>query len=249
MLKHFFTFLWAAARSAAVWTAIFTGVLTVFTYMLFRVSNTTSEIQRTSQRAFLTFAAPQLGPRIVNDAFTPNTAIWTAQEIELVWSNNGETPARDAVVRTNANAFYPDIPEEFDFPLGKKVHVVVGPKSVYGTNLQVPRQVISDAVHNEKRIFIWGDVLYKDAFPKSPERLTEFCVELTHLTIGMMQQTAKTPSNGNAVTRSQPSGPSVIDIDSPSAALVGFQWRQCPAHNCYDEDCKDYDARVTDIKN
>jgi hypothetical protein len=213
---------------AGVWTALFTGVLSVFTYMLYRVSNSTDETQRSAQRAFLNFNGPVLGPKIVD-----NGGHWTGQEFALQWTNSGNTPARDLVIQTNNLPFRPDIPKEYDFPLAtEKTSTVIGPKGTYGTGMVIPKESLADAWHSKGRLFIWGTVIYKDAFPQDPDRLTEFCVELTHLTMN-------TP---------KPQTPTQTTIDDPKATLVGFQWQTCRTHNCYDEDCKDYKDRVGDMR-
>ena len=105
------------------------------------------------------------------------------------WLNGGETPAKNTMLKTNSNAFYPDIPAEYDFPLTDKFNVVIGPKSVYGSNIQIPRDVIVDYWRYQRRIFTWGDVLYNDEFAGSPPRLTEFCIEFTHLVANTLKQT------------------------------------------------------------
>jgi hypothetical protein len=235
---------------SAAWTAIFTGVLTAFTYMMYQVSNTTSEIQRSSERAFLTFAGPENGARMVNGNFLAPDAPWTSQEVALVWANNGETPARSAVVKVGSNAFYPDIPEQFDFPLNdSKIYMVVGPKSAYGTNILIPKDEIVDVWHVKKRLFVWGTAVYRDVFPKSPDRLTEFCVELTHLTVGFIPPSPPTSTivQPNAKDAPPPAAAPPQNVDSPQAFLQGFQSQQCRAHNCYDEDCPDYKDRVKEI--
>jgi len=214
---------------AAVWTAVFTGVLSVFTLMLYRVSQSTDETQRTSERAFLNFIGPVDGPKILG-----NDGKWTGQEIAINWNNSGNTPARNLTIQTNTMPFMPDIPKEYDFPLAtEKKRAVIGPKQNYGTDVVIPQTSLADAWHSKARLFIWGTVIYKDVFPNNPDRLTEFCIELTHLTLGQKGQ-FKVP---------KPS-----DIDAPDATLVGFQWETCRAHNCYDEDCKDYKERVEDMR-
>jgi hypothetical protein len=174
-----------------------------------------------------------------------NAGAWIGQEIALLWINGGNTAARDAVIQTNAAPFFPDIPEGYTFPLAlPKTKVVIGPKGTYGTNIIVSKDVIADYWHSKKRIFIWGDVVYKDVFFEQPDRLTEFCVELTHLAVNQLA-----PSTGPA-GKILPTitAPQQTDVERASAALAAFQWQQCPEHNCYDEDCKDYSARIKEMR-
>jgi hypothetical protein len=237
---------WGVLSSAVFWTALFTGFLTVFSFMLVRISNTTSEIERSSQRAFLIFFGPQNGPRLVANASDPSSP-WTGQEISIQWFNAGNTPAREAIIKANAMPFFPDIPDPYDFSLGSdKTQVVIGPKQQYGINAAIGKDVIADAFHNKKRLFLWGAVVYKDVFPNSADRLTEFCVELTHLTLGMA-----TPAPSQSTSKTGPSKPTTqtnMDIDAPGAQFLGFQWQQCKRHNCYDDDCSDYRDRIKDMR-
>ena len=233
-------------NKAAAWTALFTGMLTVFTYFLYRVSDTTSETAKISERGFLSLAAAQLGPRLVDNPALGNDAKWLGQEISVIWNNGGNTPARDIVIQTNLQPFYPDLPTSYDYPLNpEKTLAAIGPKAVYGTTVNLPRDMVSDYWHAKKRLFIWGAAVYKDAFPNTPDRLTEFCVELTHLTINMIPTVPKnngqkTTAKGTIAVIANPSP----NPDAPNANLANFQWQQCPTHNCYDEDCKDYAQRV-----
>jgi len=194
------------------------------------------------QRAFIVFAGPTNGARLVD-----NSGGWTGQEIAVNWINGGNTAARGMVIQTNAAPFFPDIPEGYAFPLAlPKAKAVLGPKAGYGTNDVIFKDVIADYWRSKKRIFIWGNAAYKDVFAGSPDRLTEFCVELTHLTVNMLPP----PGNGKILPTipTMPPTPQAIDVDRPEAILTGFQWQQCPQHNCYDEDCKDYAARVKEMR-
>jgi hypothetical protein len=241
----------------AGWTAIFTGVLVVFTCLEWNVSSKTSDIQRSSERAFLTFNGPTIGARLVGGQNAANTnAAWGGQEVGMVWNNNGETPARNVTIKLGANAFSPDIPEQFDYPLGDKIPVVVGAKAGYGTNIQIPRDVIIDGFNSKKRIFVWGDALYNDVFDDSP-RLSEFCVELTHLTFVPMPTSPSPPTptvqqtSGVAPSAVAPNATPLanapVDFNSGQFQWVGFQWQQCRSHNCYDKDCPDYKERLDDM--
>jgi hypothetical protein len=222
--------------NAAVWTALFTGVLTLFTVFQYRVSRITSEIQRNSQRAFLSFSGPAVGARFVSPPMPNNSAPWNGQEIAINWSNNGETPARNVVIHLGANGFFPDIPAQFDYPpISDSINAVIGPKSFYGTNMQVSKDEIIDVAHGKKRLFAWGTATYDDVFEKSPKRLSEFCVELTHLTFAPASTLPQPKTN-----QISPQNPATMDLEDPNISLVGFQWQQCRAHNCYDEDCPDY---------
>lgn len=213
----------------AAWTALFTAALVLFTGLLWRVSNRQNEIAVSSQRAFLTFNGPNVGARLID-----NSGTWTGNEIALVWTNGGNTAARNVVIQNNAEAFFPDLPENYSFPLvAPRTKVVIGPKSTYGVNIQMGRDLMSDYWQHKKRLFIWGSAVYSDTFGDTPDRLGEFCIELTHLTINPVQGAAS---------------PAQVDISKTDVVLTSFQWQQCPAHNCYDGDCTDYSTIIKQMR-
>jgi len=232
-------------RKAGFWTAIFTGVLTFVTIQIERTYKVINQTSISSERAFLTFVGPQNGPKLVD-----NSGAWSAQEVSVVWSNAGNTAARMAVIKIKGDSFFPDIPEQYDFPLGtEKTTIVLGPKSTYGVNTTIPKEILADAWHSKKRIFLWGTVIYDDVFPASPERLSEFCAELTHLSLAkQLAQTTPPPGPAPAFVNPTLAAPKPSDIDDPGAVLGTFQWQQCHAHNCYDEDCPDYKDRIADMR-
>jgi hypothetical protein len=94
----------------------------------------------------------------------------------------------------------------------------------------MPKELIIDYWQGKKRLFIWGTAIYNDSFEDTPERLSEFCIGLTHLTVN------------------QQGDPNKVDFTKADVNLVGFQWEQCTEHNCYDQDCKDYSSRAKDMR-
>jgi hypothetical protein len=105
---------------AAFWTALFTGILTIVTWQIYDVYRVIDNTSRSSSRAFLIFAGPQNGAKMID-----NSGTWTGQEIASVWQNAGDTPARDAVIKTSVDSFYPDLPETYSFPLTTKSKIVL----------------------------------------------------------------------------------------------------------------------------
>jgi hypothetical protein len=220
---------------AAAWTAVFTGVLTVFTVKMYQVSRLATETTQSAERASLSFNNLGLGARL-NDV----KQNWSGQEISLNWGNTGNTPATDAVMQSNSQPWPTDLPKGFEFPLlPAKITSVVGPKGLYGTIVQVPKDTLVATWHGKSRLFFWGAVVYKDVFPDDPDRLSEFCVEMTHITVGSMQPN---------IQATPPQIPTPISIDDLPATIVGAQWQACREHNCYDEGCKDYAERVKEAR-
>lgn len=230
-MRRIFDFLFGGR--SAMWTAIFTGVLTVFTWKMYEVSKATSETSRASERAFLSFSGPALAARN-NDL---QTGQWASYQLSLNWTNSGSTPATTAVIQANGQIWPTDLPDGFAFPLlPERTRAVFGPKATYGTSINVPSVDWIQSWHGAGRLFVWGTVVYRDAFPRDPERLSEFCAEIHHIVIGPIQP----PAAGAAAP--------ALTIENPNAQIVGFQWQACRQHNCYDNDCRDYTERVADAR-
>jgi hypothetical protein len=167
---------------------------------------------------------------------------WMGTEFEVYWSNSGTTVAKAATFQDTAKPFFEDLPKTYDFPLeSEKTEGVVSPKGVYGTSLLIPRSQLEDAWRSKSRMFVWGTVVYKDAFEGDPLRVSEFCIEIFHLTVSYI--TPPIP-----VANQPTPAPS---IGAPNTTIATFQLRSCSrgAHTCYDEDCKDYADRIKDMGN
>jgi len=234
-MRRVFDFFFGSGR-AALWTAVFTGILTIFTWKLYQVSRTTSDTSRASERAFLSFANFALGSRNSNPA-----GQWISYQVGINWTNSGSTPVTAAVIQANGNIWPTDLPDGFGFPLlPEQTRTVFGPKASSTTSVDVPTIDWTQSWHGAGRLFIWGTAVYRDVFPEDPLRLTEFCDEIHHVTIGpSLTQNPAPPTTTQAP----------LVIESPNAVVVAFQWQACRQHNCYDNDCGDYRERVAESRN
>ncbi len=205
------------------WTAIFTGILTVFTYMVYRVTDRTDETARATQRAFLNFAGIGRGVAVVSD--DPKTK--SHQEILLNWHNSGTTPARNAIANVSGQPWPSELPQGFAFqdlnPAARQP-IAVGPKEISGVRVIVPIEDLRSSWEGKSRLFFWGWVVYDDIFPDDPSRLTEFCAEMIQIGI-----------------------PRDKDIADRTVPIV-WNFTRCKEHNCYDQDCADYSARVKEAR-
>jgi len=223
-----------------MWTAIFTGVLSVFTYFLWTVAKSTDETSRASERAFLNFSQLGLGVKLIGA-----DARWAGQEFSLNWTNSGNTPASDVVIDAGAQAWRTDLPPGYNFPENRANTLsVVGPKGVYGTIATVSNVDLMDSWSGRSRIFFWGSVVYKDIFREDPDRLSEFCIEMTHVTFA-----TGAPPQSQTVQRVPTTPSTAAGIVAPTSdTMTAFQWQACREHNCYDQGCADYTQRVKDAR-
>lgn len=203
---------------ASAWTAIFTGVLSVFTILLFYVAKNSYEASRMTQRTTASFVGIQPAQKVIS----PDGKKWMAEQMLIVWVNSGETPARTGLSHSSWESWPNELPQGFNFPdLGdeKPRNFVLSPKGIGSTGMVIPIENFDFVRQGKSHLFLWGWVVYHDIFVGTPKRLTEYCVELTSM---------------KAVKP---------DITDPTNDLT-WQISTCKAHNCYDEDCADYNEGI-----
>jgi hypothetical protein len=208
---------------AAYWTALFTAVLTFFTYKLVEVSTVTNDTARATQRAFISFAGISAGAGMVSN----DRKAKISQEVLLNWTNSGTTPARNAVTNGNGDAWPSALPDGFNFPdlpTSAKQPITLGPKEISGIHAIIPINDFRTAWEGKSHLYVWGWIVYDDIFPGDPPRLTEFCAEMVQITI--------------------PQDKTAADFAETPNMPMGWNVTRCKEHNCYDTDCKDYSERV-----
>jgi hypothetical protein len=210
--------------SSAGWTAIFTcvlaiftGVLVVFTCKLASVADRADKNFVSTQRAFVNFDGI-----IDKKVMTADGKSIKAINFFISWMNSGTTPTRTATSQVNMQVWRSELPKGFDFadlPGIKRKAFVFGPKATFFQKIEIPIDIIKDIREGKSHLYFWGELVYQDIFPGTPQRLTEFCVELTDM------------------VSTKP------DVTDPSAE---FAWAPTPCgkHYCYDEDCPDYKSRI-----
>lgn len=202
--------------NSGAWTAIFTGILVLFTALLWRVNDRATETSVAAQRAFIS----STGPGIIKDVQGPK---WKGVKVYYLWGNSGTTPAKDAVSEWNMSlgSTIPTKGLNFDnLPQNERLSFVMGPKSNFQmVPVYLSTEELEMVADGKKRLFFWGWVTYRDIFSATPIHLSEFCTDITSAVWTTPNHTALT-TDWNTV--------------SPP----------CPVHNCYDEDCEDYTARI-----
>lgn len=209
-------------RNPAVWTAIFTAILTVFTYLLWYVANNANETTKQSQRAFLNFSG--ISPIV---SLTGADQKRIGVEVQVLWTNSGTTPADQRLTRANAQLWQSELPEGFDFKdlkASEDIPLAIGPKANGGARMVIPINMLQAQRGGTSRLYVWGWTVYKDVFSSDPDRLTEFCTEIVQVAV----PTGKT-------------------LDDPGAT-VGWNLAQCQHNNCYDQNCKDFSARIKEAR-
>ena len=132
------------------------------------------EAERRQLRAYVTAAETK-----AEQIQTANGIIW---EIQVVWQNNGATPALNVFANANITTFGGDLPGDFDFPDNHRPSQVapipIGPAQfLYCRAPQVNGSTFVDVSQGLRRLFIWGWVDYEDIFAIERRR-TEFCHEI-----------------------------------------------------------------------
>jgi hypothetical protein len=133
------------------------------------------------------------------------------------WINSGNTPTRHLSVHIQYLLLDAALDPKyaFDIPLNAvPVFSTIAPKGEIESEYYNISGADLIAVRDEKKFFyIWGVVRYRDVFPKTPERITKFCVQAKSVT--------GNPNKGWNAT------------NNPVEILLANYHR----HNCSDEDC------------
>ena len=208
--------------------ATWAGVVVVAVYTAFTALqwNTAKNALVTVQRAFLSLNSfdakvntePSDSSQMSGVTFYP------------FWKNSGTTPAINARDWDNAIARRSKLPEDFAFPdhdpvSGKdnpagtgdpKHHILYyPPQTVTGAHSQwFNRNQIAEFQADRLHLYMYGWTKYHDIFKDTPEHVTMFCYEVTH--IAVIPPTPSTPP--------------------PANLLVSME--ECDHHNCVDETCK-----------
>jgi flagellar hook-basal body complex protein FliE len=169
------------------------------------------------QRAFMNYEGLSIGRRLV-DRGTNRVTAW---QFLIKWENTGSTPARAMVGRSSFQPTVSPLPRGFNFPdLGivDEGPGVLAPKGTATTTLTVPTGTLNAVKEGKLHLYMWGWTSYRDAFRGTPPRLTEYCIEVTQF-----------------IASGDLSDPSIQYNLIPAT---------CAEHNCYDEDCPDYESRI-----
>lgn len=202
---------------STAWTALFTCALVVVTILLFSIHRMTNQISMITQRAFINFLGIE-GMKVVDDQSKKVIAL----QFLVAWGNSGTTPTKNAVGQCNIQLWPAELPKGFAFgDLAKleKRPLVIGPKATVRAPLLVSIDVLNHVRQKKSHLYVWGWITYHDIFSGTPTRLTEFCSEIINVT------------------------PTKPDMTDPSCE-INWQIVSCPEHNCYDEDCPDYQTRI-----
>jgi hypothetical protein len=206
-------------EKAAAWTAIFTAVLAVFSYLLFQANSDANKAAIATQRAFITFAQTYFEPVPSN----PKQKV-AGYRLHMVMSNGGTTATEYSTYEMSIaiQDTVPDPQTNFDaLPQSERFEFVFGPRQVYdGLGTYVSLSDLEDVAQEKKHMFFWGWVVYRDVFSATPIRLSEFCLNMTN------PQWQNPDHSGR---------PGLITMSN-------LPCRQ--THNCYDENCQDYSKRI-----
>jgi hypothetical protein len=144
---------------------------------------------------------------------------WT---FSFEWHNSGPTRARRYLNHVSWNtyvAFEGDLPPEFVFddtgqPMAGPVYIP--PEgSTWSEPLYVEAAILEAVRVKQLRLFVWGWCTYRDIFPQSDDRETQFCFELNRV-------------DGD---------PYEHPPDAATKPTIFFSFRSVGRHNCADEDC------------
>lgn len=96
-----------------------------------------------------------------------------------VFSNSGNTPAKDMFIVLEYVVRDTPLPEGFDFPLSNPpIPAIIGSNGTVQATVNEMRMlddVMLSVQQGTKYCYIWGKVTYRDNFTATPEHTTHFC--------------------------------------------------------------------------
>lgn len=183
-----------------LWLVGFTGVLAVSTIGLWIVTwrasasqardmqesiaaaKDSADIARTSlistQRAYVRVANfPWLWR---GDTDRPGKVFY---DITPIIENGGNTQTVDAKINVNFALSDDPLPQGFDFPFAADHgFTLIGAHQAVGAgNVVILDDDLLSVQSGKKFFYIWGVVTYRDVFPNTPERVTEFCTQISRV--------------------------------------------------------------------
>jgi hypothetical protein len=104
-------------------------------------------------------------------------------ELQIVWTNAGQTPALAVIANCNWQDFDGELPLDFNYPPNPKPDQVdpvpIGPGRILISRIpHIPEPIFRAVRQNKRRLFIWGWADYRDIFSTKRTKRTEFCYEL-----------------------------------------------------------------------
>jgi hypothetical protein len=104
-------------------------------------------------------------------------------DITPIVENGGNTQTVDAKINVNSALRDEPLPEGFDFPfVFKHGFTLIGAhQSVGASNAVILDDDLLLVQGGTKYFYIWGTIAYRDVFPNTPERVTEFCAQISRV--------------------------------------------------------------------
>jgi hypothetical protein len=213
---------------AAAWTAIFTCVLAVFSYLLWEANSDANQTTVATQRASITFGAVYLE----KVAASPTDPL-TGYRAHIQMTNGGTTPTKYGFYEMSAAVqdSGPDENTDFDaLPQSRRLPFIFGPHQLYDSQgAQISLSDLEAVGAGKKHMFLWGWIVYRDTFSGTPIHLSEYCLNVT-------DPKWMTPTGVISANHSDVNG------------ITAITTLPCPTHYCYESDCGDYSKRIQGFK-
>jgi hypothetical protein len=161
-------------------------------------------------------------------------------QVQNNWQNSGNTNAKAVVQYFQVARLNKELDDkEFAGPAkDRRFSAYIGPKGVLSASDEKPisfyvgnERIKATHIFNDRSIYFWGWIVYRDVFPKTKPHITEFCKSLTAL----------------ATTLPLGSKSNVIPDFGTANVNVTMMHKDCETHNCTDDDCADYDSMVQEF--
>ncbi len=175
------------------WTIVLslcTLVLSIATivaaYWLFTTNETIKKqagVNLVQLRAYVATQQIIYAPRLIAEPGRPE--IFEGSAIGVVWRNFGTTPARELEYWISAKWYPAGSEPDFANPSEKipeHTFMTLGPGTESPSPaLFVPAADVERAMAGNGKVFFWGEAIYRDVLPDTPQRHFRFCLVVTKM--------------------------------------------------------------------
>lgn len=134
-------------------------------------------------RAYVGYQQIIYAPRLSAEPGRPG--LFLGSGIAVTWKNFGATPAKEFEYWMSAKWYPAGSEPDFSKPSEKiserNIMTLGSGTEISSPGLFVPAVDVEKAMSGQGRVFFWGEAIYRDVFPDTPQRHFHFCLVVINM--------------------------------------------------------------------